>query len=236
MCRQKLNRKRRKTMKKLIGVCGFIGSGKGTVGDYLEKEWGFKKDSFAKPMKDAAAVIFDWNREMLEGDTSESRKWREMKDEYWSNVFGYEFTPRIALQLLGTEAGRDVFHNDLWAASLISRWKNSDCDVVVTDARFQNELNVIKMAGGVTMLVKRGKDPDWYSMMARYNKRKYENSLNFLVKFFTERRINRLRKKGIIPHISETDWIGYPFDVEIYNNNTIEILHITVDNAVKNIL
>ena len=40
----------------LIGVVGFIGSGKGTVGDLLEQK-GFVKDSFAKPLKDACAAL-----------------------------------------------------------------------------------------------------------------------------------------------------------------------------------
>lgn len=201
-------------MKKLIGICGFAGSGKGTIGDYLETKWGFKKDSFARPMKDAAAIIFNWKREMLEGDTKESRKWRERKDKYWSNVLGYNFTPRLALQLLGTEAGRNVFHEDIWVASLISRWKNSNENVVITDARFKNELNAIKNAGGITMLVKRGNPPDWYSTIFKYNRGEF----NFIQKYFIKRNINNGRKNGTIPHVSETDWIGFKFDMEISNN------------------
>ena len=41
----------------IIGLVGFIGSGKGTVGDILEQK-GFIKDSFAKPLKDACSVMF----------------------------------------------------------------------------------------------------------------------------------------------------------------------------------
>ena len=65
----------------IIGLVGFIGSGKGTVGDILETQ-GFSKDSFAKPLKDACSIMFGWPREMLEGDTEVSRKWREEPEWY----------------------------------------------------------------------------------------------------------------------------------------------------------
>jgi hypothetical protein len=94
------------------------------------------------------------------------------------------------------------------------------------------------MAGGVTMLVKRGKNPDWYSMMAEFNKHKYFGKWNFIKWVFTvylkEKRINRLRKQGIIPHVSETDWIGYPFDYSINNDYSIDALYKAVDATVKN--
>ena len=43
----------------LIGLVGFISSGKGTVGEILVKNHDFSEDSFAKALKDAAAVIID---------------------------------------------------------------------------------------------------------------------------------------------------------------------------------
>ena len=57
----------------IIGICGLIGSGKGTVADILEQEHGFIKVSFADSLKDAVAAVFGWPRSLLEGDTEESR-------------------------------------------------------------------------------------------------------------------------------------------------------------------
>ena len=134
----------------IIGLVGFIGSGKGTVGDILETNYGFRKQQFAGSLKDAASAIFDWPRHLLEGDTSESRKWREKKDEYWSNALGMELSPRLALQLLGTESGRNVFGDNLWTTSVKARIDNDrvNLDHVITDVRFPNEIDVIRQWGG----------------------------------------------------------------------------------------
>src|SRR5687767_11032990 len=132
----------------IIGVVGFLDSGKGTVGNILRDNYQFVPESFAKPLKDAASSIFGWNREMVEGATKESREWREKVDPYWSVVLNNpKFTPRLALQWLGTEAGRNVFGENLWTASCIRRCSGK-YHYVITDARFVNEIEAIKNAGG----------------------------------------------------------------------------------------
>ena len=198
----------------IIGLVGFIGSGKGTVGDLLVEQ-GFIKDSFAKPLKDAVAVMFGWPRELLEGDTEVSRSWREKSDSYWSEKFGYEFTPRLALQLMGTEAGRNVFHQDLWVISLLNRAKNKD--VVVTDVRFQNEIKYIQDNNGVVVRVKRGPEPVWYYLAEDANRGFSSATMG-------------MSNMGI--HKSEWDWIGSEFNYVIDNNGTLQDL----GNEVKSML
>ena len=97
----------------IIGVCGLIGGGKGTVGDILVQNHGFKKISFADKLKDAVALMFDWDRDLVEGITDESRQWREKKDDFWSNETGREITPRLVLQEFGTECMRKGFFDGL---------------------------------------------------------------------------------------------------------------------------
>ena len=204
----------------LIGVVGFIGSGKGTVGDILEQR-GFIKDSFAKPLKDAVSVMFGWPRDLLEGDTEVSRKWREEPDVYWSEKFGRTFTPREALQLMGTEAGRDVFHKDMWVISLLNRAKGKD--VVVTDVRFKNEIEYIQQNGGMVVRVIRGSEPEWYQTAIEVNtihpsqyKRKH---------FELQDEIHR----------SEWDWIGCEFNYTIDNNGTLQDLGNKVEEMLQTI-
>ncbi len=42
--------------------------------------------------------MFNWDREMLEGNTKESREWREKPDAFWSKQMDKEITPRWVLQ------------------------------------------------------------------------------------------------------------------------------------------
>ena len=142
----------------IIGVVGYIGSGKGTVGDILEREYGYKKFAFADALKDAVASIFVWPRGLLEGDTNASRAFRERVDVWWSHKFGYEVTPRLILQKFGTEACRHGIADNIWIAALEKRIHGYE-DVVITDCRFPNEIDFIRSAGGVLIRVKRGDDP-----------------------------------------------------------------------------
>ena len=199
----------------LIGVVGFIGSGKGAVGDLLEQK-GFVKDSFAKPLKDACSAMFGWPRELLEGDTEVSRKWREEHESFWSEKCGYAFTPRLALQLMGTEAGRNVFHQDNWVVSLLNRAKGKN--VVVTDVRFKNEIDYIQQNGGIIVRVKRGEEPEWYKLA--------EDAAAGLSSAIME-----IKDKGI--HQSEWDWIGSDFNYTIENEGSLEDLGNQIDGLLQ---
>ena len=128
----------------IIGICGLIGSGKGTVADMLEKEHSFVKVSFADSLKDVVAAVFRWPREVLEGDTEESRAWREQVDTWWANKLKMpNLTPRWILQQWGTEVCRVGFHDDIWIAS-IERKLDSNINYVIPDTRFPNEIDLIK--------------------------------------------------------------------------------------------
>lgn len=204
----------------LIGLVGFIGSGKGTVGDILVENQ-FEKDSFARPLKDACSDIFGWDRILLEGDTKESRDWREQPDEYWSQAFGREFTPREALQILGTEGCRNNIHKDIWVHSLLKR--ASTKNTVVTDVRFRNEIQMIHNQGGKIVRVKRGPEPNWFDDAIRFNQGDKRNFGWANAKY-------RLQELGI--HSSEIDWVGCPVDSIIENDGTLEDL----GNKVKEVL
>lgn len=201
----------------LIGIVGFINSGKGTVGDIIQNEFGYAKDSFAKPVKDAVSSIFGWDRKLLEGDTAESREWRERPDQFWSDKFGYEITPRLCLQLLGTEACRNVFHDDIWVASLIERSRNRK--TVITDVRFRNEIEMIRQNNGIIIRVVRGNDPIWYNVASLANRG---------MKFALE----TMESTGI--HTSEWSWCGCDFDYEVRNDGTIDDLRNETKNIFEN--
>ncbi len=206
----------------IIGVVGFIGSGKGTAADILVNKHNFHKLSFADTVKDATAAIFGWPRNLLEGDTDESRNWREAKDEWWSEKFGYDISPRLALQMMGTEAGRDVFHPDLWIHSL-ERKMEMYPNVVIADVRFPNEIKFIQSKGGFVIRVKRGPDPEWYDLARAANDPQFLHA--------PEAQDEMVDKHKI--HYSEWAWIGSIMDHELHNTGTISSLEGDISHMLK---
>lgn len=205
--------------KQIIGICGFIGSGKDTAADYLVQEFGFRRDSFAATLKDAVAAVFGWDRELLEGRTAQAREWREQVDPWWATRLNMpELTPRLALQLWGTEVCRRGFHDDIWIASLEARLRNSRDNIVISDCRFPNEIRAIKQAGGKVIWVQRGELPSWHIMAAKANHGDIVAA-------------EKLKQLGI--HASETAWVGTKFDYIIDNNSTVDSLYKQLETIVQ---
>lgn len=195
----------------IIGICGFIGSGKDTAADYLVNFHEFRRDSFAATLKDAVAAVFGWDRELLEGRTKQAREWREQVDPWWAERMNMpELTPRLALQLWGTEVCRKSFHDDIWIASLEARLRNSRDSIVISDCRFPNEIKAIKNAGGIVVCVERGIIPHWYDIALQANR-----GVTSAVKWLADEKI----------HASETAWVGTKFDYIVDNNGTVDDLY-----------
>jgi len=204
----------------LIGLVGWIGSGKNTVADILSTQHNYRKDSFAAPLKDATANIFNWPRKTLEGDTDHSRHFRECVDPYWANKLQIKnFTPRLALQIVGTELFREHFHPKIWLDSLEHRYiAGGQKPTIITDCRFRNELAFIKQMGGFTIRVKRGDDPHWTELA-----KQAQQGNDFA--------IQQLSDIGI--HASEWDHTGVLVDFIIENNGTLEQLTDKVSSVAK---
>ena len=108
------------------------------------------------------------------------------------------------LQKIGTDIFRENFHSDIWKLVIERKLiENRDRNIVITDCRFVNEMNLIKKYGGKIICVHRNK-PDWFDDYRDY-KIKYA---------YIEKNI----------HKSELEWIRYRYDYEILNDGGIEDL------------
>ena len=206
----------------IIGLVGFIGSGKDTAADYLVNCHGFRRDSFANSLKDAVAYVFGWDRTLLEGRTKQSREWREQVDPWWAERLKMpHLTPRWILQYWGTDVCRNGFHDDIWIASLENKLRHSQDDVVISDCRFPNEIRAIKNAGGRVIRVSRGPEPAWYDAAVSVNRGANGNTTWALSH-------KKMEKLGI--HASETAWVGTKFDAVLDNNATVDDLFSQVND------
>jgi len=208
----------------IIGITGWIGSGKDTIADYLVNFHQFRRDSFAGTLKDAVSAIFGWDREMLEGRTKEARQLREQVDAWWAERLEMpHLTPRWVLQYWGTEVCRTGFHKDIWIASIENKLRNKTGNTVITDCRFPNEIDIIRKQGGKVVWVQRGSLPEWYNTAVK------ENTTNLYDQWMLEDHEELMSQKYPNVHASEWSWVGSEFDYIISNNGSIQELYETIE-------
>lgn len=190
----------------IIGICGFQSSGKDTIAEYLIKEYGFIRFSFASALKDIISIIFGWPRDKLEGLTKEDREWREKVDYWWSHTLKMpQLTPRYVMQYFATDLFRNKFHPDIWV-KIVENKLNDIIDkpntkIVISDCRFENEINMILRLDGKIIQVYRD-PPYWFY---KYRQGENPNEVRYI-------------------HRSEIEWIRCYRDYDIDNDGTIEDL------------
>lgn len=125
-------------------------SGKDTAAkmavEYLRKSFvSSRRDSFARSLKEACKVIFNWTDEHVYG------RLKSEVDDFWG------FSPARALQLVGTECFRNNFCGDFWVRTIERRYLRYSPDVItlISDLRFSNEAEFVRRYGGYLVKVQR---------------------------------------------------------------------------------
>lgn len=209
---------------RIIGICGSIGAGKDTVGAYIREFYPqYKKESFATTLKKAVAVLYGWDYDMLLGVTPETRKQREEVDSYWTEKFGYNVTPRKVMQQFGRTMRN--LNSSFWVYSLE---RNLPDFCVITDARYPEELDMIKRNGGIIIQVNRFEKPEWWDKAVEYNIAKLNNDIS--------PRVSELKSYlDSQVHESEYSWVGINNPDFIVNNyGTLDELKLEVEKICKN--
>lgn len=117
----------------LIGITGVMNAGKDTVANLIIalRPRELNRYSFATPLKAGVKAMFGWTDEDIE-----NRQKKEAIDPRWG------FSPRTAMQKLGTEYGRDCLRPDIWVHAAQNRHLLSleaGKGTIITDVRFENE-------------------------------------------------------------------------------------------------
>lgn len=148
----------------IVGLNGLKGSGKDTVGEYLERAYGFTRASFAALLKKSAAALFDIDVDLWEklknDDRARVRLYRTYDSDGVPNATEVyaDMSVREFLQRYGTEAHRDVFGDNFWVDALFSELGSTyyGPDIVITDTRFENEITAVWGRDGVVVQIDRG--------------------------------------------------------------------------------
>jgi hypothetical protein len=130
----------------IIGIHGPLNGGKDTVANYIQTLFPrkYRRYAFAKPLKEACKVMFGFTDLQLE-----DRKLKEEVDPFWG------FTPRKAMQLLGTEYGRNMMRKDVWIKRAeMEHLANQEAGfcTIITDVRFENEAEWLRSLPGAKLI------------------------------------------------------------------------------------
>lgn len=134
----------------IYGMTGAKFSGKDTVGNAIiaaRNKAGRRTERvlFAGALKDACCAMFGWTREQLE-----DYDFKETPEPITGK------TPRMILQLMGTDFGRDMLHPEIWLrllAAEVERMTVNGITPVITDVRFENEADFVRKLGGTLIHV-----------------------------------------------------------------------------------
>lgn len=133
-----------------IGLHGHPGVGKSSVALYISDEYDYQEYAFAAPLKQAASRIFGINM-----DHFSNQDLKNVKDPFWNK------TPRELAQLLGTEACRKVFGDDIWIRAFEKKLTAGTVGkrIVFCDVRFPNEMAyILENKGHIIHLTRPGFD------------------------------------------------------------------------------
>lgn len=128
---------------------------------------------FADKLKDIVCILLGCTRAQLEDRDFKEKILPEewwyyrfsdgtIKPRYWyDNIednricesrYLIKPSPRLLLQLIGTEAGRNIIHPNVWVNALFSDYTKSS-KWIITDTRFINEINRVVKESGIRIRV-----------------------------------------------------------------------------------
>lgn len=158
----------------IIGISGLGGVGKSTSAEFLTQKFRMVEISFADPLKRIVRDVFDFSEDQLWGPSASRNK----PDSRYLREDGSYLSPRLALQVLGTEFGRHCYPN-VWIeyalriantmldnptewsyTKTLGIYRNDNVSepiqgVVISDMRFKNEIDIMKGHGAILLRITR---------------------------------------------------------------------------------
>lgn len=139
----------------LIAMSGLKGAGKDTAANVLVKEYGFTRIAFADAVREMALTIDPF---------VPTKVGNFYRLSYLVKMYGWdqikrEFPEvRRLLQVIGTESGRMLLGENVWVDLLAKRFPDiadENSRYVITDCRFDNEVEFVRNNGGILIWIER---------------------------------------------------------------------------------
>jgi|SRR6187551_2041393 len=139
----------------LIAFSGLKGSGKDTAAKVLVNEYGFTKIAFADILREALLVL---------DPQVPSKVGHYYSLSYLVKMYGWDQIKRELpevrrlLQVFGTEVGRMLFGTNVWVDLLAKKFPDivdEESRYVITDCRFDNEVDFVRDNGGIVTWIER---------------------------------------------------------------------------------
>jgi hypothetical protein len=163
----------------MISISGKKGSGKDLAADYIVKQFGYTKVAFADNVKRFCSEQFGLPLHFFNNEDLKDQPLRVSFQLYsseivqlveelillenmnvgrvpWSTIPLEKNlkTPREILQFVGTDLGRNIVNKDIWIGQLQPEIAGKS-DLVIADARMQNERDFLRKMGAKKILVVR---------------------------------------------------------------------------------
>lgn len=133
----------------LIGLTGYAQSGKDTLASILVEKYGYRRIAFADKIRE---FLYDMNPQIQVGYDIMSNVRLLVDSQGWDKTKQLPQVRKL-LQDLGVSA-RNIFGEDFWITQALGSVDPNE-KIVVTDVRFINEADYIKLKGGQIWKIKR---------------------------------------------------------------------------------
>ena len=125
--------------------------------DQHKMSWKIKEASFAKPLRQILGILYDIPDEFLYDDSSKDRvvdvTWEEVNID--SDGEQGNMTFRRLLQIFGTDLMRKQWSKNIWSSIPFRKDYPDHTLVLITDARFENELRMSREHQGINIHIVR---------------------------------------------------------------------------------
>jgi len=229
----------------IIIMNGFIKSGKTTIQKYLCERYGFISINFADILKDIVSIVFGFPRELLEGDTIQSREWREKVDKFWTEklkdtklckmirtvkklvqetttITSIEITPITSIEITPIEITLiEITPIEITPRLLLQYFADVLKEYLGNDYFCTNMKRLLEQKKNSRIVISDARFPNEYELI-----RDQQNTLSYFW------RVTREQTKPIdlnTLHKSETSLLDVLEDFTIENNSSMQDLYLCID-------